>query len=390
MRRLYVLCNALDDATRRERGISTDSPAASHKVFALSRLLRGAGIRVYILSYGRGKQDGTGRYFPAVVRRREGVPLIYLPFINLPALSETLSLFAPAWALVRLRDRRGTLLFYNRIAAHLPALLAAKLLDFRSVLDLEDGEVGQAGNPAMGIGSRLKKALFDRLCSGGAMIACTALTNATSLRPALCYYGTVETPEAAVDWEAEKLGVLLGGTISSDTGATRLLEAVRELRREKPDWASNLRFEITGKGDCLPDFEALAQAEGEPAVRVHGRLDDAEYGRLLGRVHVGLALKPVDGKLASSTFPSKVIELSAAGLILVTTDISDVRLIFGADAVYLSGGGARELIDSLKWIEANRALARGIALRGALAVRRRCQPAAVGPALVGLLFGDRQ
>ena len=47
--RVVVICNALDDATRIERGITTDSPAASRKVLQLCAALRQAGLTPVVL-----------------------------------------------------------------------------------------------------------------------------------------------------------------------------------------------------------------------------------------------------------------------------------------------------------------------------------------------------
>ena len=80
--RLYFICNALDDLTRLERGIVTDSPAASRKVFGLSKAMREVGVHVLVVSLGRGRQDGSGRYYRGKVCRVNGVPVIYLPFFH--------------------------------------------------------------------------------------------------------------------------------------------------------------------------------------------------------------------------------------------------------------------------------------------------------------------
>src|ERR1700683_3897094 len=94
-RRLVIVCNALDDETRTERGISTDSPAASRKVFMMAMAVRRAGVRVHVVSFARGRQDGSGRLYRLATRRRAGVSIVYLPFWNRPVLSELLSLLAP-------------------------------------------------------------------------------------------------------------------------------------------------------------------------------------------------------------------------------------------------------------------------------------------------------
>ena len=384
-RRLLFLCNALDDDTRIERRITSDSPAASRKIFMMLQALRRPGINPHALSLGRGRRDGSARHHPSTLRRSNGVGIIYLPFANRRFVSELVSLLAPVGVLWRLRRaaKRTTLLFYNRERFYLPALLTARLLGYRTVLDLEDGEVGMTGLPA-----RARRWLFDQLCTGGALLACSALTAWTTLRPALCYYGIVETSDVARDWHASALGVLMGGTLIADTGVDLLAEAIAQLRAARPAWADALEIHVTGKGDGLATLEQLSACSVAPRVIVHGRTTDAEYTAILDRIHIGLALKLNNGPLAQTTFPSKVTEMAGAGVLVLTTDISDVRTVLGDGARYLERDDAALLVAELHAIVADRDAAAAAAARGLANVRKICAADRAGERLATHLFGD--
>lgn len=388
MRNLFFICNALDDETRLERGIVTDSPAASRKVFLLSKALQKAGVRALVLSLGRGKQDGSGRYFRGKVRRVDGVPVIYLPFFHFPVLSELLTLFSSVPVLWRLQRKKmeKTALFYNRMPAYLPLLFFARILRIETVLDLEDGAIDLNPRSLSGAKSRLLSRLFDTLCSGGALLACHALESATKLRPTQCCYGTSETQSVTARWDLSPVNVLLGGTVSYDTGAPLLINAISMLREQAPSWAGNIRFQITGKGDCLERFKALADNPGIPEIIVHGRTTDEEYRQILAKTHVGLALKPNSGALADTTFPSKVIEFAGQGILVVTTDISDVRKVLAAGAIYLEADDSELLLEKLHWIVENRDAANALSLSGVQAVSAVCAPERVGQMLSEFLF----
>lgn len=185
MNNLFFICNALDDATRLERGIVSDSPAASRKIFLLCKAMRKVGVRATVISFGRGRQDGTGHYFRSKVQRVNGVPVIYLPFYNKSVLSELLSLFSLVPILWRMRSAKGAkaALFYNRMPAYLFGLVLAKILRFKTVLDLEDGEINSSNWSLAWLKSLTLSRFFDMLCSGGALLACSALENMTRLRP---------------------------------------------------------------------------------------------------------------------------------------------------------------------------------------------------------------
>ena len=387
--RVLIICNALDDATRQQRGITTDSPAASRKIFLLCKALRLAGISSCVVSLGRGRAGGSTEFFPHVIRRVQGVPVFYAPFSRIPFLSELISLLAPFGIIFRLRRHNPkAIIFYNRMTAYLPALLAAFVLGYRNVLDLEDGEVFVSSLSRAGFIARFLPMIFDRFCGGGALLACTALAKHTKARPVLCYYGTSAGKPSAIKFQSECVTVLMGGTLCFDTGAELLINALRELRREAPPWAEKLRFEVTGKGPSLDGLTALAMEPGVAQVIVHGRTTDQQYREVLRRSDVGLALKLNTGPLANTTFPSKVIEFAAEGLLVLTTDISDVRQILGSGALYLTQDEPQMLIDLLESVVQDRIMARDRAQRGGRNVQSLCSPRSSGQAVANFIFGD--
>jgi glycosyltransferase involved in cell wall biosynthesis len=158
------------------------------------------------------------------------------------------------------------------------------------------------------------------------------------------------------------------------------------MREKSLTLSSQLRFEITGTGDCVSLFEALGQVARCPQVVVHGRANEDEYRQILARTHVGLALKPNSGQLAHTTFPSKVVDLAGHGVLVLTTDISDVREVLGAAALYLTVDRAEALLEKLIWIAEHRKLASSMALEGARRVSELCAPRSVGAKLDALLF----
>ena len=382
-RRLLFLCNALDDPMRLERRITTDSPAASRKVFMMLDALRAPGTFGHAISLGRGRRDGSPAWYPATLRRGRRFVTLYLPFTHRRFLSELLSFVAPVAPLWRLRRsaRRTTLLFYNRERAWLLALVVGRLLGYRTALDLEDGEVG-IGRRARGV----RQFLFDRLCTGGTMLACSQLLAWTKLRPAICYYGVVDAPDVPRDWHAPTVHVLLGGTLTAETGTGLLADAVALLREAAPPWAGALELHVTGKGEGRDRLDALAADAAAPRIVVHGRTTDAEYRAIGDAMHAGLNLRLHAGNLADTTFPSKVTEMAGAGLLVLGTDVSDVRAVLGDGAVYVERDDPALLIERLEWIVTQRADAAAAAARGLARVRALCAPGPAGTRLRAHLF----
>lgn len=385
---LFYICNALDDVTRQEREIITDSPAASRKVFLMCQAARQAGVRTWVISMGRGQQNGSGHFFHSKVTRINGVATIYLPFLHYPILSELLSLFSAIPLIWRLHQIKGkkTVLFYNRLPVYLLTLITAKVLRLNTVLDLEDGETDLNKWSMAGVKSRIFRNVFDLFCSGGALLACQALRYFTNLRPTQCCYGTSETSNATQKWNIDTVTVLLGGTLSHDTGTQLLINAINMMRADSSPWVKKLRFEITGKGDCLNALIKIGDKKKYPFVFVHGRTTDIEYKAILARTQVGLALKPNFGKLAHTTFPSKVIEFASNGILVLTTDISDVKKVLVGSAIYLTDDNPLTLIEKLRWIVENRMEAEELSLKGIEAVASVCAPKIVGENLKQFLF----
>jgi len=258
-------------------------------------------------------------------------------------------------------------------------------LGYRSYLDLEDGEVVNGGGLNAWI-AKVVSAQFDRYCCHGALLACGALASMTPLRPLHRYYGIADGEINPDRWKSDRIACLMSGTLAMDTGAPMLIEAIRRMRMRRLEWASKISFEVTGKGESLVEFHRLAVEPGYPLVNVHGRTSNVRYREILRACEIGLALKPLGGALADTTFPSKVIEYASSGLLVLSTDISDVRSLLGEGAHYLERNDPDLLINRLGKIVEDRKSAELCANQGRLAVERQCASKAAGMALSNFLF----
>ena len=325
--------------------------------------------------------EGEGRPFShaETLHRERGVPVLYAPFSRVPLFSELVSLLAPVVQLLSLhRSADNSVIFYNRLAAYLPVLMVSHALGNRNFLDLEDGETAAYTNGIYRWLANASKKIFDRICNGGAILACTALRDFTSIKPTLCYYGT--TPDMAITprFQSDTVCALMGGTLNRETGAYLLTQAITGLRHSGESWAAKLVIHVTGTGPSLTDFEKIAASPGYPTVVVHGRTTNAEYASILQECDVGLSLKLNKGTLADTTFPSKVVEFAGAGMLVLTTDISDVRLVLGEGALYLQRDHVADLEALLKEVVQDRAAAMAKAHRGYKNVRTLCTPSLAG------------
>jgi glycosyltransferase involved in cell wall biosynthesis len=300
-------------------------------------------------------------------------------------------MFAPVrliWALHAQRPNR--VIFYNRQTAYLPTLLVSKLLGNRNFLDLEDGEVvSRAALPYRMFVSCIQR-VFDTICNQGALLACSALQEFTAIRPTHFYYGTALASGDVPRFQSSTVSILMGGSLSPETGADLLIEAIERMRRTGAAWTSALTIQVTGYGSSLVGFQTLAAMPGFPRLMVHGRTTNTAYETILRECDVGLALKLRAGALANTTFPSKVVEYAASGMLVLTTDISDVRLVLGDGALYLSQDSSEQLESLLERIVQERPRMQSIARLGCERVRSQCSPGSAGAKVATFLAGGHE
>ena len=134
----------------------------------------------------------------------------------------------------------------------------------------------------------------------------------------------------------------------------------------------------------------LAAEPGHPKVIVHGFTTDLQYRTILDHNDIGVALKRSSGPLAHTTFPSKIIEFAEAGLLILTTDISDIRYVLGEGALYLVSEEPEELIYLLESVIKNRTEACEFAKIGTQNVKRLCDQRSSGLMVRNFVFGAKK
>lgn len=352
---VLIICNAFDDETLRLRGITSDSPAASRKVVNLSSILCSGNIENYIVSMGRGKTTSRKVYSSGFSKSISGINFIYAPFVNIPFITHIVSMIGILICITKFLNRGNvSILLYNRVPTYLVAVFIAKIFGCKIFLDLEDGTHEQRLKSSVfrKYVSLLMINCFNYLCSDGALVACEALKRKLTIKNTLCFYGAISKKRFLTKFTDQHINILMSGTLSNETGIKVLLETVSELQEIQDEWTHNLVFHLTGRlfdGD-IP--ARLLDLKNKPNIIYHGRLSLVDYSNLLIRCDVGLSLKPVGGVQDVTTFPSKVLEYCENGLLVITTNISDVNALLDQNAVFLNEN--RSIVPELHNIVMNR------------------------------------
>jgi len=384
---LIYLCNALDEETKHLREITTDSPAATKKVFGLCRALQVSSMDVTVLSMGRGRQNGSGVKFPSLRKIVGDIHVVYASFWHIPLLTHIVTALSLMFVLGGLvRKSRSSLLVYNRCWHYIPALCVAKLFRLRCFLDLEDGWVEKQG-----LAQKLLTVFFDWACNSGSILACEALSTQVKTRKNLVCYGTASATEQIVrQWHGERLQVLFGGSLCEGTGAKLFLQAIELFIQKYPSSRGALHIVVVGFGDMTKDIELFVVNKTDGMVEFRGSVSNSDYKKLLDNSHVGLCLKLASGPFHDSTFPSKVIELSSQGLLLLSTSVSDVPKLFSSEnALLLSSDSPEALADTWYWAITHRNEVALMANRGCDMILRCCSLESVGSELSTFFYEDK-
>lgn len=380
---MVYLCNAIDEECKLNRSITTDSPAASNKVFAIAKAVQQAGIRCAILSLGRGRQNGGGDWCSATIQRREGVLVIYCSFLQLPLFTHIVSALSMTLLIMRLNacNFNLILLAYNRSVHYILALIYARFCFIQSYLDLEDGYIIRG----FGSFSLYKNAcirwIYKCLCPSGAMVACSGLSNQLEEPPKLVCHGVARNSKLAKpNWGLSPLKILFSGTLLEEVGSGLLIAAINVLRQKHPNLVSQLNFVVTGHGPFAEEFSKLAKLA--PDWLSFGNLLSREcYLNTLSESHIGLSLRLPSFEMSNTTFPSKIIEYAEHGLLIVSTKVSDVPELLGESAIYLENETIDALVGLLASLPARRNELENIAMQGHRKILESCNSLIVGTAI---------
>lgn len=386
--RFFYISNAFEESVKLQRSVSGDSPAASAKVIRLCRAVREQGGKATVISLGRCRQTGSWQWYPATIRRDKGVPIVYACYLDAPILTHFVSALSLFFILLKSTRRDSVLIFYNFLAYYAPALIINRLRGRRCILDLEDG----CRNDERSLKGRLNKLLLkihNVCCTGGAMLASSALISQTPLRPTMVCYGVAPWIQCNKDWHSSPLQVLFGGALCKDTGAKLFLDALNLLVTQRPGIGSELKIVVTGFGDMADKIRETAHARYQGFVDFRGTVASDEYVELLHESHIGLCLKMPDMSMGATTFPSKVVEMAAFGLLVVATKVSDVPSLFSDETgVLLNMACPEDLAAALLKIADSPKKHKNIALHGQRELTAMFSPERVGAAFLDFWRGS--
>ena len=365
--------------------------AASGKMSSVVVALRLAGRRAVLVSLPfvrKGPERQPGR-----LCRGDGFPSLFLPVWRSPAVRKVLGIFTLACFALRQVRPCDTVLFYNHAIEYLLALLILRLRGVAVFQDIEDVPISE-DRGLRGFLNHLGYHLMFKLASTRKVTVSNQVGKNLNLREFLAIQGIAAeavTVVGARKWEqlvsGAPLRVHYGGTLMTSTGLDLFCAAVTYLDTVAEPTGRRIEFIVTGVGDLKRILDLAAELRsGRLSIEVHQGVARDMYFDLLDSCHSSLSLKSPEAQISSTTFPSKVIEITSRGLALVSTRVSDVGDIFTEDTAWiLPEFSIQALAGFLLDMAENPFEVRRRAEAGQALARARFAPLAIGRALADFL-----
>lgn len=372
------------------------SGAAARKMLSVAESMRDVGMRVVIVSLPCLGIDAKRGFYPSRVTREAGVPVVFLMALRSRYLRKMLAPLALLAFCFRYIGRQDAVILYNHSIEYLPALILLRLLGIKVVQDIEDAPADNEKG-ARGFLNRASFAVTLRLTAPRKMVVARHVAEGLGLKDFVVIHGVASAAgrAGAVEdqslWEQLKGGgplrVHFGGTLIPETGVDLFCEAVQQLARLEDKLAREVSFKVTGIGrvDKITGLQRQLKSR-KISVELLPELGSAEYASLMKTCHASLSLKRPGASMSNTTFPSKVIEITATGLALVATKVGDVADIFDENSSYLlSSYDADSLVGVIFDMAAHPDRVQAVATRGLMVCSKEFAPETIGLRMTRLL-----
>lgn len=362
--------------------------AAAHKVVGMAAGIRAHARRAVIVSSPIVTASRNRMFFGGFACRDAALPCVYLPAISVRGLNRIFAAFCYlrfAWKHV---ERNDVVVLYNYFPEYIlvAAWLRWRLGRERVLLDIEDGPRTDENN-LRGFATRSSLRVLKRLCSERAIVVSRELAQSLAIADACVVNGVCAEQPAPPRAFGTPITFLYGGTIETASGLDLFAAAVRRFAVAHRELVDRVRFVVSGFGGA-DTLRALASEVAPAGVRVelHQDIGPHEYRQLLAQADVGLSLRLPGTEFATTTFPSKVVEFASQGLLVLSTDVSDVSLLFDEDsAALVREASADALARQFAAIVEHPDLYRQMAECGHRAIAATCGRRAVGARLIAFL-----
>ncbi|TYP52411.1 glycosyltransferase family 4 protein [Thermosediminibacter litoriperuensis] len=265
----------------------------------------------------------------------KGIPVRYIPFLNLPCLKQITILLYTFWFVLRwlIANHRikEKIIFLNVIypPTALPSLLLGRLLGCRVVTLVPDISSFRFDySPTTGIFKKYLMLFFKRISEwldrrfDGYVLLTDYMKNIVNPRnkPYVVVEGMVEDHLRGLKNDISQKhvppAIMYAGSLRARYGISKLIKAFSQMPiRECELW-------IFGSGDYVDTIRRVA--EEDKRIKYFGTVTHAEVIEYETRATLLVNPRPSDEEFTKYSFPSKTLEYMASGTPLLTTPLPGI------------------------------------------------------------------
>jgi glycosyltransferase involved in cell wall biosynthesis len=354
-------------------GGNIEIAANSIKMVSVVRALRDVGRSAILISMPVLGRFNERKFYNSVIIRSDSIPQIFFFTVANPYLRKFVSLVQFGWFCLAKVKRRDKVILYNHAFEYIAGLMILRLKGIRPILDIED----MPRNDSVGLINfidRLIFLFFFRFTNQAKVLVSKKLATRLDIKKFCVVYGAVRTNSPHYNGlsaserfqKNNPLRVLYGGTLVTETGLDLFCGALKILIHKLKSDFREVDFFVTGFGG-QDSIENLKNACEGTAVAVNylSYISPDEYLEVLKLCDAALCLKMPESEITQTTFPSKVVEITTNGLLLISTDASDVPHLFSnANAIILTNPTSESLSHAIYLTLRNKSSMKLIAERG--------------------------
>jgi glycosyltransferase involved in cell wall biosynthesis len=386
--RLFYFASVSNTRLDRELGRQLDIPSGRNKVLGVCAAVRQQGVFVTVVT-ALAPQSPMRVFSKARLYRSDGVCVAQLFTLGRGAVRRIVASYSLLLFAITALSREDYVVFYNYYPEYLPSALFLRLRGRTPIFDIEDSPRRDQTGP-WDLVNRICFPLMKWLCDRKYLIVSKTLARKLGLERSLAVYGVADYftngSNAIQRFTRSEVNIHYGGALMRATGLDLFMDAVRHLVASEPGLCAH--FHVTGlfEPEALHQFAADISGRSRIQVSVYGKLMMSDYRALMDTMDIGLCLKLPSTDMGQTTFPSKVVEIAALGLLLCSTSVSDVPLIFDdTNALVLKSEDVGELAAALSSAIRDRDQSKKRAEQGRRLALRRFSKACVGADIVDFL-----
>lgn len=343
-------------------GIALYSGAAANKMSSVVAAMRAVGVHSWLISMPAIGSAGNKLLIGTRVVRERRFPSVFLPAVGNRWLRKSIVPFLFACFCMKHVRRADKIIIYNHAPEYLLGLVVLRLKGIRPFLDIEDAP----RHDEKGFGAFAMRQIFDIIFKVSDRRKLTVSQQVAALLKIREFHAVYGTCDADIDgddrsrrWdrvcEGKALRIHYGGTLADDTGLHLFCAAVRLLAANAFGKAYRISFIVTGSGGDAELRNLIDSCKGTNIEVLHQQgLNRESFLSAFLSCHASLSLKLPGTSMSDTTFPSKVVEITSNGLLLITTRSSDVPKIFDdSEALFIDVPEPTELARRIQSIFAD-------------------------------------